>query len=161
MLRLRRLAHSQNSSPQDPRQFQNTLLAMSANSATQWQACSRLALFVTCALLVFATVSCTSSAKHPADPHICEVHGVKMSRMEAAVIYGAIPSTREYEAAQARFFPHGDTFIEAPGGKSSTGSKTGIIFLCSQCQKAKLAWLNGHVTRRPPSLQLEIPRTAP
>jgi hypothetical protein len=63
------------------------------------------------------------------DRSVCEVHRLKMIKIEAEISYGLGPSDE-----LLRFYPHYRTYIE--GGCVDWGQKTGELFVCPLCVAA-------------------------
>jgi hypothetical protein len=115
------------------------------------------------ALLFLAATSCAAPPKHTAGPGICQVHSTPMTQREVEILYGPpLHPWPEYDSAAARYFPNGETQIQAAGAPSTASSpKTGLKYVCAQCEKARNRWLSSHRFGPGPAtsaLPLDIPR---
>ena len=74
------------------------------------------------------------------DKGICPVHGIKMKSANLRVVYG-MPSQREFEEMRVgkSLFPYGRDYLLAGCVVKPEKSRRG--FICSECVKARQAWI--------------------
>lgn len=89
--------------------------------------------------LCCVTGICADKSSAP-DNSLCPVHGIRMKTIMLRVVYG-MPSRLEFEEMRVAksLFPHGRDYVLAGCVVGAEKFRNGVI--CSECVKARQAWL--------------------